>query len=313
VTEKATRQIAFLGTGLMGAPMTRRLLAAGFAVTVWNRDASKAEPLAAVGAQLANSPAAAVKDADVVFTMLSDGPAVEDVLFVKGAANALEKGAVVIDTSSIAPPMARDHAARLAKLGIAHVDAPVSGGVGIAHVDAPVSGGVVGAEAGTLAIMAGGDADIVEDLAEVFAPLGRVTYVGPSGAGQICKLANQQIVAITIGAVAEAMMLVEAGGASREKFREAIRGGFAESRILDLHGQRMVDRRFEPGGPSRLQLKDLNAVAAMAETYGLTLPLTADIRQAFDDFVADGNGDLDHSALLLHLEKHNHRKGAADD
>ncbi len=300
MTEKATRQIAFLGTGLMGAPMTRRLLAAGFAVTVWNRDASKAEPLAAAGAQLANSPAAAVKDADVVFTMLSDGPAVEDVLFVKGAADALKKGAVVIDTSSIAPPMARDHAIRLAQLGIA-------------HVDAPVSGGVVGAEAGTLAIMAGGDADIVEDLAEVFAPLGRVTHVGPSGAGQICKLANQQIVAITIGAVAEAMMLVEAGGASREKFREAIRGGFAESRILDLHGQRMVDRRFEPGGPSRLQLKDLNAVAAMAETYGLALPLTADIRQAFDDFVADGNGDLDHSALLLHLEKHNHRKGAADD
>ncbi len=300
MTEKATRQLAFLGTGLMGAPMTRRLLAAGFAVTVWNRDASKAEPLAAVGAQLANTPAAAVKDADVVFTMLSDGPAVEDVLFVKGAANALKKGAVVIDTSSIAPPIARDHAARLAQ-------------VGIAHIDAPVSGGVVGAEAGTLAIMAGGDADIVEDLAEVFAPLGRVTHVGPSGAGQICKLANQQIVAITIGAVAEAMMLVEAGGASREKFREAIRGGFAESRILELHGQRMVDRRFEPGGPSRLQLKDLNAVAAMAETYGLTLPLTADIRQAFDDFVAGGNGDLDHSALLLHLEKHNHRKGAADD
>lgn len=300
MTEKATRQIAFLGTGLMGAPMTRRLLAAGFAVTVWNRDASKAEPLAAAGAQLADSPAAAVEDADVVFTMLSDGPAVEDVLFTKGAADALKKGALVIDTSSIAPPMARDHAARLAKLGIA-------------HIDAPVSGGVVGAEAGTLAIMAGGDADIVEDLAEVFAPLGRVTHVGPSGAGQICKLANQQIVAITIGAVAEAMMLVEAGGASREKFREAIRGGFAESRILDLHGQRMVDRRFEPGGPSRLQLKDLNAVAAMAETYGLELPLTADIRQAFDDFVADGNGDLDHSALLLHLEKHNHRKGAADD
>ncbi len=300
MTEKATRQIAFLGTGLMGAPMTRRLLAAGFAVTVWNRDVSKAEPLAAAGARLANSPAEAVEDADVVFTMLSDGPAVEDVLFAKGAAAALKKGAVVIDTSSIAPPIARDHAARLAQ-------------VGIAHIDAPVSGGVVGAEAGTLAIMAGGDAGIVEDLAEVFAPLGRVTHVGTSGAGQICKLANQQIVAITIGAVAEAMMLVEAGGASREKFREAIRGGFAESRILDLHGQRMVDRRFEPGGPSRLQLKDLNAVAAMAESYGLALPLTADIRQAFDDFVADGNGDLDHSALLLHLEKHNHRKGAADD
>ena len=294
------RQTAFLGTGLMGAPMARRLLAAGFPVTVWNRDSGKAEPLTAAGARLADSPADAVAGAQVVFTMLSDGSAVEDVLFTKGAAEALEKGAIVIDTSSIAPPIAKDHASRLADRGIA-------------HVDAPVSGGVVGAEAGTLAIMAGGDADVIESLADVFAPLGRVTHVGPSGAGQICKLANQQIVAITIGAVAEAMMLVEAGGASREKFREAIRGGFAESRILELHGQRMVERRFEPGGPSRLQLKDLNAVAAMAETFGLELPLTSDVRQAFQAFVAEGNGELDHSALLLHLEKINHRKGAADD
>lgn len=291
------KQIAFLGTGLMGAPMARRLLSAGFSVTVWNRDASKAAPLADVGANLASNPADAVAGADVVFTMLSDGSAVEDVLFARRVAGALKKGAVVVDTSSIAPPIARDHAARLAAFDIA-------------HVDAPVSGGVVGAEAGTLAIMAGGDAGVIESLANVFAPLGRITHVGPSGAGQICKLANQQIVAITIGAVAEAMMLVEAGGASREKFRQAIRGGFAESRILELHGQRMVDRNFEAGGPSRLQLKDLNAVAAMAEAYDLQLPLTSDIRRAFDDFVANGNGELDHSALLLHLEKINHRKGA---
>ncbi|MDH4414641.1 MAG: NAD(P)-dependent oxidoreductase [Rhizobium sp.] len=296
----ARRQIAFLGTGLMGAPMARRLLAAGFPVSAWNRDLSKAEPLAAFGARIADSPAEAVDGADVVFTMLSDGTAVDDVLFAQSTVDALRTGTAVIDTSSIAPPIARRHAAQLAELGIA-------------HIDAPVSGGVVGAEAGTLAIMAGGDAALVQSLADVFAPLGRVTHVGPSGAGQICKLANQQIVAITIGAVAEAMMLVEAGGASREKFRQAIRGGFAESRILDLHGQRMVDRRFEPGGPSRLQLKDLDAVAAMAETYGLDLPLTSDIRQAFETFVADGNGDLDHSALLLHLEKINHRKGAADE
>lgn len=300
MTGTENRQIAFLGTGLMGAPMARRLLAAGFLVTVWNRDSGKAEPLAAAGARLAESPADAVAGAHVVFTMLSDGSVVEDVLFTKGTAEALEKGTVVIDTSSIAPPIAKDHAKRLADRGVA-------------HVDAPVSGGVVGAEAGTLAIMAGGDAEIIEGLAEIFAPLGRVTHVGPSGAGQICKLANQQIVAITIGAIAEAMMLVEAGGASREKFREAIRGGFAESRILELHGQRMVERRFEPGGPSRLQLKDLNAVAAMAETFGLELPLTSEVRQAFEAFVADGNGELDHSALLLHLEKINHRKGAAYD
>ncbi|EKF57490.1 2-hydroxy-3-oxopropionate reductase [Agrobacterium albertimagni AOL15] len=300
MTGTENRQIAFLGTGLMGAPMARRLLAAGFQVTVWNRDRAKAEPLAAAGARLAESPTDAVSGASVIFTMLSDGAAVEDVLFTKGAAEALAKGTVVIDTSSIAPPIAKDHASRLADRDIA-------------HVDAPVSGGVVGAEAGTLAIMAGGDADVIESLADVFAPLGRVTHVGPSGAGQICKLANQQIVAITIGAVAEAMMLVEAGGASREKFREAIRGGFAESRILELHGQRMVERRFEPGGPSRLQLKDLNAVAAMAETFGLELPLTSDVRQAFEAFVAEGHGELDHSGLLLQLEKINHRKGAADD
>lgn len=291
------KKIAFLGTGLMGAPMARRLLGAGFPVTVWNRDIAKAEPLAAAGARLAREPAEAVDGADVVFTMLSDGFAVEDVLFAKGAAEAISQRATVIDTSSIAPPVAKDHAKRLAHFGIA-------------HIDAPVSGGVVGAEAGSLAIMAGGDAAVIQGFADVFAPLGRVTHVGPSGAGQICKLANQQIVAITIGAVAEAMMLVEAGGASREKFREAIRGGFAESRILELHGQRMVERRFEPGGPSRLQLKDLNAVASMAETYGLELPLTADVRAAFDTFVQAGNGELDHSALLLHLEKINHRKGA---
>ncbi len=297
---KTPGRIAMLGTGLMGAPMARRLLAAGFHLNVWNRDLGKAEALVAFGATLHATAAEAVDGVDVVFTMLSDGMAVTDVLFSAGVADTLKRGAVVIDTSSIAPPIARDHAARLSERGI-H------------HIDAPVSGGVVGAEAGTLAIMAGGNADIIAGLGHVFAPLGRVTHVGPSGAGQICKLANQQIVAITIGAVAEAMMLVEAGGASRERFRDAIRGGFAESRILELHGQRMVERRFEPGGPSRLQLKDLNAVAAMAETYGLDLPLTEDVRQSFEAFVAEGNGDLDHSALLLHLEKINHRKGAVDD
>ncbi|MFN7012002.1 MAG: NAD(P)-dependent oxidoreductase [Allorhizobium sp.] len=292
----ASRTIAFLGTGLMGAPMARRLLAAGFTVTVWNRDPSKAEALKSDGAAIATSAAQAVAGADVVFTMLSDGKAVTDVLFNQGVADALKPGAVVIDTSSIAPPIAREHAEMLAKRGIA-------------HIDAPVSGGTVGAAAGTLAIMAGGDGETVESLADVFEPLGRVTHVGPSGAGQICKLANQQIVAITIGAVAEAMILVEAGGASREKFREAIRGGFAESRILELHGKRMVDRSFAPGGPSRLQLKDLDAVAAMAELFDLELPLTSRVRQEFSAFVADGGGETDHSGLLLHLEKLNQRKG----
>ncbi|QDA36380.1 NAD(P)-dependent oxidoreductase (plasmid) [Paracoccus liaowanqingii] len=285
-------KIAFLGTGLMGAPMVRRLLAAGHAVTVWNRAPEKAQALAADGATVAPDPAQAVAGAEVVFTMLSDGPAVAAVLFERGVAGAMAPGAVVIDTSSIAPPIARDHAQRLASMGID-------------HVDCPVSGGVAGAQAGSLALMAGGEAAVIDRIAPVMVPLGRLTHVGPSGAGQVCKLANQQIVAVTIGAVAEAMMLVEAGGADRAKFRDAIRGGFAESRILELHGGRMVARDFAPGGLSRLQLKDLNSVADLAADTGLTLPLTESVRASFTDFVAAGHGEADHSGLLLHLEAMN--------
>ena len=287
-----SKKIAFLGTGLMGAPMARRLLQAGYSLTVWNRNPDKAKALESDGATVAPSPAEAVDGADIVITMLTDGKAVGDVLFESGCAERLAKGAKVIDMSSIAPAIAKEHSAKLGELGIA-------------HVDAPVSGGVVGAEAGTLAIMAGGDADVVASLQEVFTAMGRVTHVGPSGAGQICKLANQQIVAVTIGAVAEAMILVEAGGASREAFRNAIRGGFADSRILEIHGRRMVERAFDPGGTAKNQLKDLNAVMDVADALSLTLPLTSGVRAEFTDFVEDGGGPLDHSGLLLHLEKLN--------
>jgi 2-hydroxy-3-oxopropionate reductase len=287
-----SEKIAFLGTGLMGAPMARRLLQAGYSLTVWNRNPEKAKALESDGATVAPSPAEAIDGADIVITMLTDGKAVGDVLFGSGCAALLAKGARVIDMSSIAPAIAKEHAAKLE-------------GLGVAHVDAPVSGGVVGAEAGTLAIMAGGDADVVASLQEVFSAMGRVTHVGPSGAGQICKLANQQIVAVTIGAVAEAMILVEAGGASREAFRNAIRGGFADSRILEIHGRRMVERAFDPGGTAKNQLKDLNAVMDVADALSLTLPLTSGVRAEFTDFVEDGGGPLDHSGLLLHLEKLN--------
>jgi len=291
-----TRNIAFLGTGLMGGPMARRLLGAGFGLTAWNRDASKAAPLSADGARIAGNASEAARGANIVFTMLSDGNAVEDVLFNQGVAAALAAGALVIDCSSIAPKAARDHAQRLAERGIR-------------HIDAPVSGGVVGAAAGTLAIMAGGDGAVIAELADVFSPLGRVTHVGPTGTGQLAKLGNQQIVAVTIGAVAEAMMLVEAGGGSREAFRNAIRGGFAESRILDLHGQRMVDHNFGTGGPSKLQLKDLNNILAVAESLSLALPLTETVRTEFAEFVAGGGGDVDHSGILQHFEdKHSRAK-----
>ncbi len=194
--------------------------------------------------------------------------------------------------SSTSPDFAREHAKRLEAKGVN-------------HIDAPVSGGVVGAHEGTLAIMAGGDEAIISGLADVFKPMGRLTRVGPSGAGQLAKLANQQIVAVTIGAIAEAMVLVEKGGGSRAAFRDAIRGGFCESRILELHGKRMIDRNFEPGGTSRIQLKDLNSILKTAGDLSLSLPLTETVREAFAAFVEEGGGEKDHSALLLHLEKLN--------
>ncbi len=289
-----SRRIGFLGVGLMGAPMALRLVEAGFDVTVWNRDPAKAAPLAERGARVAASAAEAARGAEVLVTMLTDGPAVRDVLFGQGAAEALEAGAAVIDMSSIAPDFAREHHARLAALGVA-------------HVDAPVSGGVVGAAEGTLAIMAGGEEAAVAALADVFRPLGRLTRVGPPGAGQLAKLANQQIVALTIGAIAEAMVLVEKGGGSRAAFRDAIRGGFCESRILELHGKRMIERDFAPGGSSRIQLKDLDAVLRTAEELSLTLPLTETVREAYRDLVDEGDGERDHSALLLHMERLNDR------
>jgi 2-hydroxy-3-oxopropionate reductase len=287
-----TRKIAFLGTGLMGAPMASRLLDAGFDVTVWNRNSAKSAPLTEKGATLAQSAAEAVETADVIITMLTDGPAVRDVLFDQGAAAVMKKGSVVIDMSSISPDFAREHAKRLAAIGVD-------------HIDAPVSGGVVGAQEGTLAIMAGGDEAVISGLADVFKPMGRFTRVGPSGAGQLAKLANQQIVAVTIGAIAEAMVLVEKGGGSRAAFRDAIRGGFCESRILELHGKRMIERNFEPGGTSRIQLKDLNSILQTASDLSLSLPLTETVREAFASFVEEGGGEKDHSALLLHFEKLN--------
>ena len=287
-----TRRIAFLGTGLMGAPMAGRLLDAGFHVTVWNRNSVKSAPLVGKGAKLAQTAAKAGVDADIVITMLTDGPAVRDVLFEQGVAAVLKKGSIVIDMSSISPDYAREHSK--------HLEA-----TGVNHIDAPVSGGVVGAQEGTLAIMAGGDEAVIARLADVFKPLGRLTRVGPSGAGQLAKLANQQIVAVTIGAIAEAMVLVEKGGGSRAAFRDAIRGGFCESRILELHGKRMIDRNFEPGGTSRIQLKDLNSILKTAGDLSLKLPLTETVREAFATFVEDGGGEKDHSALLLHIEKLN--------
>lgn len=289
--------IALLGTGLMGAPMARRLLGAGFELTVWNRDQAKARALAADGARVAASAADAVETATHVITMLTDGAIVGDVLFASGVAQAMPPGATLIDMSSIRPSQARDHAVRLAKHGIT-------------YLDAPVSGGTKGAEQGTLAIMAGGDQQVFDASKEVFKAMGRATRVGPSGAGQLAKLANQAIVAITIGAVAEATLLVSEGGGDLDAFRSALAGGFADSTILQMHGARMQANQFEPGGRVSVQIKDLDNVLLEARELGIRLPLVEAIRNRFVRLADDlGGGNLDHSALFIELLDLNGRSG----
>ncbi len=288
--------IAFLGTGLMGAPMCQNLLSAGLPLTVWNRSLTKAEPLAKRGAVVADSPQSAAADADVVITMLSDGPAVSAVMFEQGAADAIREGVTHIDMSSIGADEAIEHAKRHAERGVR-------------YLDSPVSGGTRGASAGELAIMAGGDAETFAAMQPVFAALGQATHVGPNGCGQLAKLANQIIVAITIGAVSEAFILAGGGGADPAKVREALQGGFASSRILTEHGQRMVDRAFEPGGPAKFQLKDLHNALSAADRLDLELPITKLLHGLFDAMVQSGKGDMDHSGLLTHLEALNNITG----
>ncbi|MBR9872029.1 MAG: NAD(P)-dependent oxidoreductase [Gammaproteobacteria bacterium] len=286
-------RIAFLGIGLMGAPMTRNLLDAGYPMTLWNRTQSKCEPFTGE-ATIAQSPAEAVADADVVITMLENGQVVDDVLVGQGAIAALKAGALLIDMSSVQPSVARGHAALAAEQGAG-------------YLDAPVSGGTVGAAEARLSIMAGGsEADVARAL-PVFEVLGKCTRIGPVGAGQLAKLANQAIVGITIGAVSEALLLAAKGGADPAAVREALMGGFAGSRILELHGQRMIDRDFAPGAPARIQLKDLRMILDEARAEGLTLPLSQQVHNEYLSLVANGHSEVDHSGLLLELE---HLNGA---
>ncbi len=285
-------KVAVLGIGLMGYRMTQRLLEAGHEVHVWNRTHERALPLADLGATVHASAPQAAAAAECVITMLENGPVVGEVLFDLGTAQAMAAGTLVIDMSSIRPSEARDHAARL-------------GEQGVAHLDAPVSGGTVGAEQGTLAIMAGGRLQDYQRALPLFSALGRPTHVGPHGAGQMAKLANQMIVGITIGAVAEALLFAAKGGADMAKVREAIQGGFADSRILQLHGQRMVERDFTPHGRLSVQLKDMRNALATAQEIGFDAPIT----QLFEALYAAGDehglGGLDHSGLFVELASRN--------
>lgn len=285
-------RIGFLGTGIMGGPMARRLAEAGHAVLAWNRSPGKSSALAGHGVAVAATPLAAVAEAEVVVVMLSSGPVCDAVLLEGGVLAALRPGRLLVVMSSIPVETARRHAALAAAQGVA-------------ALDAPVSGGERGAREGTLSIMAGGgEADFARAL-PVFAPLGRATRVGPAGAGQLAKLANQVIVAGSIATVAEALLLAERGGADPGKVREALLGGFAELAVLRQHALRMIDRDFAPGGPATYQAKDTGTALGLGAAMGLDLPVLRLVDGLFASMVAQGDGDLDHSAIIRELRRRN--------
>jgi len=285
-------RVAFLGLGLMGVPMASRLCRAGLQVHVWNRTAAKAQALVALGATAHAKAADAVHAADLTITMLEHGDIVELVLFEQGVARALQSGSLVIDMSSIAPAQARTHALRLGQLGLR-------------YLDAPVSGGTLGAEQGTLAIMAGGSEADLAEAHMVLQHLGKSTLVGPHGCGQLAKLANQMIVGITIGAVAEALLLCAKGGADMAQVKQAITGGFADSRILQVHGQRMVERDFAPRGRISVQRKDMHNAVDTAAELGFEAPVTQLLTQLYDQAAEHGLADLDQAALFTELARRN--------
>ncbi|EPJ85034.1 3-hydroxyisobutyrate dehydrogenase [Pseudomonas sp. CFII64] len=285
--------VAFIGTGIMGKPMVRNLLQAGYPVQIWNRSAAKAAELATHGAKVFQSAAQAANGAKVLICMLSDGPTCDQVLFGEGGASlALTEGALLIVMSSIPVETAVEHARLCAAQGLR-------------YLDAPVSGGERGAREASLAIMVGGDAAAFEQGRAVLAAMGRPVHVGPAGTGQLSKLVNQLIVASTIATVAEGLLLAERGGADPAKVHQALLGGFVDSPIWRQHGQRMLDNDFTPGGAAKWQLKDTHTALAQARALGLTLPVANLVDGLFQKMVEAGDGELDHAGLIRQLRRDN--------
>ncbi len=284
-------RVGFVGTGIMGRPMAGRLQEAGHQLFIVKHRSEPARELLDAGALLAESAMAVAEASDVIFTMVPDTAAVEDALFRdRGVASGLSPGKVVVDMSSVSPSATQVFAERIRE-------------VGCEYLDAPVSGGDIGARDGTLSIMVGGAPEAFEKVEPLLEVLGRtVTLVGASGAGQTCKAANQMIVGINIAAVSEALVLASKAGLDPVRAREALLGGFASSRILEVHGQRMIDRAFEPGGRIELHRKDLGLALAEAERLGVATPMTSVCRDLMDACAAQGGAGWDHSALIRTYE-----------
>jgi len=285
-------RVGFIGLGIMGKPMAMNLLDAGYPLTVHSRSAGPVDEVVARGATRASGPDEVAAASDITITMLPDTSDVE--LVLTGAGGVLDgasAGALVIDMSSIDPAPTRAMAEAFAKRDVA-------------MVDAPVSGGERGAIDGTLSIMIGGEQDAVARVMPIFQVLGKtIVHVGPSGAGQVTKACNQLVVAATIEAVAEALLLAERSGVDPGKVREALLGGFAGSKILEVHGQRMLDRAFDPGFRIRLHRKDARIVEDAARTTGTPIPSFAVVAAQLQRALDDGDGELDHSGLYVELER----------
>ena len=286
------KSIAFIGIGLMGFPMAKNLLKFGYNLKAYNRSQDKADRLKEFGAEISVSIKDVVTNSDIIITMLTDDNAVEKVMGSDEFISNIKEGATVIDMSSVNPVLTIKYSKKLKEKKID-------------YLDAPVSGGTIGAEEATLAIMVGGDEETFKNCYELLKKMGNPTLVGPVSSGQISKLANQIIVGVTIGAVAEAVTLCEKSGTNPNKMIEALSGGWADSKILQTHGKRMIDKDFTPKGKTTTQLKDMTNIINAGKAVETHLPISSLIKEMYNDLVADGHGNTDHSSLYNAIEKIN--------
>ncbi|WP_440692020.1 NAD(P)-dependent oxidoreductase [Candidatus Pelagibacter sp. HIMB1695] len=284
--------IGFIGTGLMGLPMAKNILKSGFKLKAFNRSIEKAEPLKEFGAEISKTISDVVKDSDFVITMLTDDSAVDAITSSSDFLDNLKSGSTVIDMSSVKPTTAAKHGINLKSKNVN-------------YLDAPVSGGTIGAEEASLAIMVGGEQSIFDKSEKILKAMGNPTLVGPIGSGQVSKLANQIVVGVTIGAVAEAITLCEKAGADPNKLIKALSGGWADSKILQTHGKRMIDKDFSPKGKTSTHLKDMNNILECANSYNTHLPISNLVKEMYKTLVDNGHGNTDHSSLYNEIERIN--------
>ena len=286
------KNIGFIGIGLMGFPMAKNLLKSAYNLKAYNRSQDKADRLKEFGAEISLSIKDVVTNSDAIITMLTDDSAVEKVMGSDEFISNIKEGATVIDMSSVNPVITKKYAEILKQKKIN-------------YLDAPVSGGTIGAEEASLAIMVGGDEETFKNCYELLKKMGNPTLVGPVSSGQISKLANQIIVGVTIGAVAEAVTLCEKSGTNPNKMIEALSGGWADSKILQTHGKRMIDKDFTPKGKTTTQLKDMTNIINAGKAVETHLPISSLVKEMYKDLVADGHGNTDHSSLYNAIEKIN--------